>query len=127
MMSPDGIMRSLGPPPKRIVVDAIDLSPAQIEQTLDMQPWSQEIEDKFRGVDGRKVVDHEVLFNPPDEYRPPKWSKEEFEEKQRETVEANRKMMEGIEGKKEESVDVDAKYACGRSQADHDLSPKDNE
>ncbi|KAH9206189.1 hypothetical protein DL95DRAFT_469829 [Leptodontidium sp. 2 PMI_412] len=67
MMSPDGIMRSFGPPPKRIVVDAIGLSPAQIEQTMDMQPWHQETEDKFRGVDGRKVVDHEVLFNPPDE------------------------------------------------------------
>lgn len=56
-----------------------------------------------------------------------KWSKEEFEEKQRQTVEANRKMMEGIEGKKEEGVDVEAKYVCGRSQADHDLSPEDNE
>jgi hypothetical protein len=126
MLGEDGVMRSFGGPPERVVFDAVGLSPAQIKQRLDMRPWSQEIEDKFRGVDGRKVVDHSALFNPPDYLRPPRYTKEEFEAKKLEAAESNRKMREKIEKEREEGVDVGAKYACTRVQADYDLTPKEN-
>ncbi|PMD57883.1 uncharacterized protein K444DRAFT_631612 [Hyaloscypha bicolor E] len=123
-MGDDGVMRSFGGPPERVVFDAVGFSPAQIKAMLDLQPWSQEIEDLYRGVDGRKVVDHEALYNPPDSYRPPKWTAEEFAEKKKETAKRNKELMERIEKEREEGVDVDAKYACSREQADYDLSPK---
>ncbi|KAN0089046.1 hypothetical protein V8E51_019306 [Hyaloscypha variabilis] len=121
----DGVMRSYGGSPERIVLDAVGFSPANIKSMLDRQPWSQECEDTFRGVDGRKVVDHEALYNPPDSYRPPKYTAEEFEIAKKECEEYNRKLFERIEKERAEGVDVDAKYACNRKQADYDLSPKD--
>ncbi len=124
-MGDDGVMRSFGGPPERIVIDAVGFSPAQIKRMLDLHPWSQETEDLFRGVDGRKVVDHEALYNPPDSYRPPKYTAEEFEEAKKKTAEHNRKIREKIEKERAEGVDVDAKYACTKQQADYDLSPKE--
>ena len=126
MLGEDGVVRTFGGPPERVVFDAVGLSPAQIKQMLDMQPWSQEIQDTFRGVDGRKVVDHDALFNPPDYLRPPRFTKEEFEAKCRETEEYNRTMRENIEKEREEGVDVATKYACRRVQADYDLTPKES-
>jgi hypothetical protein len=42
--------------PTRIgVYDAQPLSPAMIKAYLDRKPWVQEVEDRFRGVDGRNV------------------------------------------------------------------------
>ena len=67
MLGDDGVMRSFTGPSTRDVLDAVPLSPAQIKQYLDMRPWTQEAEDRFRGVDGRKVVDHQALFHPPAE------------------------------------------------------------
>lgn len=122
----DGVLRTFGPPPERIVVDAVGLSPSQIKRMLDTQPgpWSQECEDTFRGVDGRKVVDNEALFNPPDQYRPPKWSAEEYAVVQRDIEEYNEKLREKIDKEREEGIDVAAKYACGRKRNDYDLSPR---
>jgi hypothetical protein len=122
-MGDDGVMRSFGGPPERIVIDAVGLSPAQIKHMLDLFPWSQEQEDLFRGVDGRKV-DYEALYNPPDSYRPPKWTAEELVVVRKEMEEKNKKLREQIEKERAEGVDVDAKYACTRKQADYDLSPK---
>jgi len=124
-MGDDGVMRSFSGPPERVVLDAVGFSPAQIKATLDLSPWSQEIEDLYRGVDGRKVVDHEALYNPPDSYRPPKWTAEEFEERKKETARKNQEIKERIERERQEGVDVDAKYACTRKQADYDLSSKE--
>jgi hypothetical protein len=123
-MGDDGVMRSFGGSPQRVVLDAAGFSPAQIKEMLDRHPWSRKIKDLYRGVDGRKVVDYEALYNPPDSYRPPKWTVEEFAEKKKETARLTREMMERIEKEREEGVDVDAKYACKRKRADYDLSPK---
>jgi hypothetical protein len=123
-MCVDGVMRSFGGPPERIVIDAVGLSPAQIKQRLDLFPWSQEKEDLFRGVDGRKVVDHEALYNPPDSYRPPKWTAEELVVVKKEIKEKNSKLREQMEKERAEGVDVDAKYFYTKKQADYDLSPK---
>ncbi|KAE9364952.1 hypothetical protein N431DRAFT_549339 [Stipitochalara longipes BDJ] len=123
-MGDDGVMRSFGGPPERVVLDAVGFSPAQIKEMLDIYPWSQETEDIYRGIDGRKVVDHEALYNPPDSFRPPKYTAEEFEIAKKECDEHNRKLKEKIEKEKAEGVDVEAKYACNRKQADYDLSPK---
>jgi hypothetical protein len=58
----DGVLRVLQwlptPPdqPTGIeVYDAKPMSPELIKAYLDRQPWSQEKEDRFRGVDGREV------------------------------------------------------------------------
>jgi DNA-binding transcriptional MerR regulator len=107
-----------------VVLDAVGFSPAQIKAMLDAQPWSQEIEDLYRGVDGRKVVDYVALYNLPDYYRPPRWTAEEFEEKKKEIARRNKELIERIEKEREGRVDVDVKYACSRKQADYDLSPK---
>ena len=37
------------------VYDAQPLSPRMIKTYLDRKPWSQAVEDRFRGVDGRNV------------------------------------------------------------------------
>ena len=37
------------------VYDAKPMSPELIKVYLDRRPWSQEVEDRFRGVDGRMV------------------------------------------------------------------------
>ncbi len=121
----DGVMRSFGGPPERVVLDAVGFSPTQIKQMLDTQPWPQEVEDLYRGVDGRKVFDHEALYNPPDSFRPPKWTAEEFAEKRKEVARYNKELMEKIEKEREEGVDVDAKYACKRKRADYDLSVRE--
>jgi len=123
-MDDDCVMRSFGGPPERVVLDAVGFSPAQIKAMLDMQPWSQEIEDLYRGVDGRKVVDHEALYNPPDSYRTRMWTAEEFAEKKKEMARRNKELMERMQKEREEGVDVDAKYGCSRKQADYDSIPK---
>jgi hypothetical protein len=37
------------------IYDAKPMSPEMIKAYLDMSPWRQEVEDRFRGVDGRAV------------------------------------------------------------------------
>jgi len=113
-MGDDGVMRSFGRPPERLVLDAVGLSPEQIKAMLDTQPWSQEIENLYRGVNGRKVVDYEALYNPPDSYRPPMWTADEFVEKMKEIARRNKELIERIEKEREGRVDVDEKYACSR-------------
>ena len=83
--------------PRRCLLRCRRLEPAQIKQILDTHPWSQEVEDKFRGVDGRKVVDHDALFDPPDHLRPPRHTKEEYERKRRQIEEHNNKLRDEIE------------------------------
>ena len=117
-MDDDGVMRSSGGPPERVVLDAVGFSPAQIKAMLDTQPWPREIEDLYRVVDGRKVVDHEALYNSPDSYRTRMWTAEEFAEQKKEMVRRNKELMERMQREREEGVDVDAKYACSRKQAD---------
>jgi len=120
----DGVIRSFDGSYERNVIDAAGFSPAQIKQFLDKQPWSQATEDKFRGVDGRKVVDHEALFNPPDSDRPPKLTEEGKATAQLEVDELNRKLMERIAQEEKDGVNIAEKYACGRVVSNYDLSPK---
>ncbi|KAK0114001.1 hypothetical protein ONS95_014244 [Cadophora gregata] len=126
MLGHDGVMRSFDGSYERNVVDAVAFSPAQIKNFLDRfpEPWSQETEDKFRGVDGRNVVGEEALFHPADDLRPPKYTEEDKVRLSKEVEEKNRQLREKIEKEKSEGVDVAAKYACGRVTNDYDLSPK---
>lgn len=62
MMCRDGVMRVIrylpGPPDQITqteIFDAKPMSPELIKSWLDRGPWSQEKEDRFRGVDGRMV------------------------------------------------------------------------
>jgi hypothetical protein len=47
--TPDDVPTRIG------VYDARPLSPEMIKAYLDRKPWVQEVEDRFRGVDGRDV------------------------------------------------------------------------
>jgi hypothetical protein len=58
----DGVYRVLHylpTPPDQVteieIYDAKPMSPEMIKAYLDMSPWRQEVEDRFRGVDGRTV------------------------------------------------------------------------
>jgi hypothetical protein len=62
MLGSDGVWRVLqwlpGPPdqPTGVAVyDAKPMPPELIKMYLDTRPWRQELEDRFRGVDGRTV------------------------------------------------------------------------
>lgn len=120
----DGVLRSFDGPYKHNVIDAIGLSPAQIKELLDAQEWSQETEDRYRGVDGRRVTDRKALFECPEDSKPREHTEESLKIAMEETKEKNRKLMEQIEKERSEGVDVDAKYACGRAVSDYDLSPR---
>lgn len=123
-MGYDGVLRSFDGSYDRNVHDAVGLSPSQIKQLLDRQPWSQEEEDRYRGVDGRKVVDHKALFEPPDEFRPPKRTEEESVKARLEVEEYNRRLMETIAQEERQGVNVAEKYACNRTVSDYNLNPK---
>lgn len=120
-------MRSFDGTYDRNVLNAIALSPAQIKSYLDSfpVPWSQEVEDMHRGVDGRDVIGEEALFHPAYDMRPPKYTEEDKVRVQREIDEMNRETMVEIEREEREGVDVARKYACGRVISDYDLSPKE--
>jgi len=121
----DGVLRSFSGPYKHDVIDAIGLSPRQIKELLDLKPWSQEIEDKFRGVDGRKVTDHEALFNPPEDSRKPDDMDETLAAKKKWAEAKNRELREQMEQDRLAGVNVAEKYVCTRSVSNHDLSPRD--
>lgn len=62
MLCADGVMRIVhylpSPPDQPTdyeIYDAKPMSPEMIKAYLDTRPWRQETEDRFRGVDGRKV------------------------------------------------------------------------
>ena len=118
----DGVLRSFDGPYERNVIDAAGLSPYQIKQLLDTRPWSQEQEDKFRGVDGRKVVDYNALFHPPDEFRARKHTKESLMKAREEIKEKNERLREEIKKKEQEGVNV----ACNRVVSNYDLSPRES-
>ena len=120
----DGVLRSFDGPYKHNVIDAVGLTPAQIKELLDARPWSQEIEDKFRGVDGRQVTDHKSLFEPPLDSRPREHTKESLEKAKEEAEKMNRKMREQMEKDEREGINVAEKYSCKRSVSNYDLSSK---
>lgn len=117
----DGVLRSFDGPYKHNVIDAIGLSPRQIKELLDIREWSQEIEDKFRGVDGRKVMD---LFECPEDSRPKEHTEESLKAAHAESEEKNRKLREQIAKEESEGVNVGEKYACTRAVSNYDLSPR---
>jgi hypothetical protein len=120
----DGVLRSFDGPYKHNVIDAIGLSPSQIKELLDARPWSQEIEDKFRGVDGRKVTDIQALLEPPLDSRPQEHTPESLAKAMEETAEKNRKLREQMEKDEREEVNAEEKYACWTALSDYNLSPK---
>ncbi|KAF7955707.1 hypothetical protein EAE96_004632 [Botrytis aclada] len=124
----DGILRSFSGPYKHDVIDGIGLSPRQIKELLDLKPWSQEKEDRFRGVDGRIVAtDRRRIFEPKGEDRKEDDTEESLERKRVWAEGKNRELRERMERERREGVDVEAKYACTRAVSDYDLSPRDTE
>jgi hypothetical protein len=71
------------------VIDAIRMSPSDIKTFLDRLPFDQAKEDKYRGVDGSGVSD-EDMFNPSEEIRPQRPSKEALENHQKVVEERER-------------------------------------
>ncbi len=111
----DGVLRSFDGPYKHNVIEAIGLSPIQIKELLDIQPWSKEIEDRFRGVDGRKVKDIQALFEPPLDSKLTKHTEESLAELKAEGTDG-----EGWAG----GVNITEKYACSRAVSNYDLSSR---
>jgi hypothetical protein len=116
----DGVLRSFDGPFKHTVIDAVGLSPQQIKELLDKQEWSQSVEDKFRGVDGR-MVSREQMFSPLPQDCFPDDTEESIAEKKMKIAELNRKLDEQIEKDRLAGVDVDSKYACARVRSDYNL------
>lgn len=118
----DGVLRSFDGPYERNVIDAVGLSPYQIKQLLDTRPWSQEQEDKFRGVNGRKIGDYNALFHPLDVFRLQKHTKERLIKLKAEIKEKNEKLMEEIKRQEQEGVS----FPCDRVVSDYDLGLKES-
>lgn len=128
----DGVLRSFDGPFTRNVIDAVALSPTQIKYYLDQSSWCQNVEDQYRGVDGRNVVGREALFNPPQDSIPPKYAnEEELEEADREIERLNQEVEERVQREEQGEVEVD-KCGCGRtivpggSGRKYDLSPRED-
>lgn len=113
-------VRSFSGPATRNVLDAVGLSPAQIKRYLDNsgEPWSQETEDKFRGVDGRKVIDQQALYHPPEKDRPKKMTEEEVGKRNEYVKEYNKKVVEEWERREREGIPQD------EMTSNYDLGPK---
>lgn len=124
-MGSDGVLRSFSGPYKHDVIDAIGLSPSQIKELLDLRPWSQEIEDKFRGVDGRQVTDYQALSNPPLDSCKPDDTNESIARSVEWAHKKNQELRELMEKDRREGVDIEEKYSCSRAVGNHDLSPRD--
>lgn len=77
-----------------------------------MRPWSQEIEDAYRGVDGRKVTDYNALFHPEEKYRMKKHTEESLKKLQAWVDMKNQEMQEQYKKDEEAGVDVAAKCEC---------------
>jgi hypothetical protein len=122
----DGVLRSFDGPYKYKVIDAVGLSPLQLKQLLDTEVWSQERENLFRGVDGRKVTDYQKLFvDIPDDAKPQEHTEESLKQAMEEAQEKNKVLWEQMEKDRRDGINVEEKYACGRAISDFNLSPKD--
>ena len=71
------------------VIDAVGLSPTQINEWLERRPFDQATEDKFRGIDGRDVS-KENMFHPPQELVPERPS-QDFVRKHHQAVEEQKR------------------------------------
>lgn len=115
-------MRSFSGPFTRNVIDVMPLSTSQIKDYLDRRPFSQEEEDRFRGVDGPKVVDHEALYNPPMEWRPPLYKSQEAFEVARQEVRRKNEVLRAERERAEKNGE--AVLSCMMKISDYDLCPR---
>jgi hypothetical protein len=97
--------------PSHEIIDAVRLTTAQIKEFLDRTPFKQDIEDKFRGVEGSGVSD-EDMFHPPEGI----WIKPPTED---ELKEHQRLLKEWKEKQKEEKRDPNP--VCGGQQSNYNL------
>jgi hypothetical protein len=91
------------------IIDALRLSPGQIKDWLDRGPFDQAKEDKFRGVDGRSVLDKDML-NPPEGIRLKRPTEEQLQELRRKMEEMNREGVKRV-------------GTCGMRQSNYNLDP----
>lgn len=111
----DGVLRSLTA--EREVIDAVRLPTRLIQAMLERQPFNQELEDKFRGVDGSNVSD-EQMWHPDRESLPPPLVRERRAEAEKALEEA-KKMMEE---RKQRGEDTRCRGPVVRSS--YNLDPK---
>lgn len=90
---------------------------------LDRHEWSQEIDDKYRGVDGTKVVDEKQLYEPNEESKPLNLTEEERKKLKEEMRAHNEKLMKQMKQDEEDGVDM-SKYSCTRVMSDYQSGPK---
>ncbi|KAI1495421.1 hypothetical protein F5X99DRAFT_403630 [Biscogniauxia marginata] len=90
------------------------MTPMQIKDYLDEWPWSQEAEERYRGVDGSKVP-REQWLNPPPGILPKKPSEEERAER--------RRIWEEQMKERERNGGSESGFCCrpGVKQSDHKI------
>ncbi|KAF8863992.1 hypothetical protein BDZ45DRAFT_669922 [Acephala macrosclerotiorum] len=120
VLGTDGVLRGFDD--NRTVIDAIRLSPSLIKEMLDRHEWSQEIEDKYCGVDGTKVVDENQLYEPNEESKPPNPT-EERKKLEGEMRVHNEKLMKQTKQDEKDGADM-SRYSCTRVRSDYQLYPK---
>ncbi|KAF1828858.1 hypothetical protein BDW02DRAFT_613931 [Decorospora gaudefroyi] len=128
MLGSDGVWRVLHwlpTPPDRPtgveVYDAKPMSPEMIKLYLDRLPWRQEVEDRFRGVDGR-LVPQEQWIHPPPGIIPPMGTKNERLEEMRKSREERMQLEQKVE--RGEISKKALGPACNGVQSDYDLRPR---
>jgi hypothetical protein len=101
----DGVLRSLTA--DRAVIDAIPLPPNLIKAFLDRNPFDQELEDLYRGVDGTTVPRDQWFHPDPSLLDEPLTEEERVEEERQMAIDKEliRKAKEGS-GKEERSACV---------------------
>ncbi|TVY83489.1 hypothetical protein LSUE1_G002707 [Lachnellula suecica] len=113
----DGILRLLTA--DRDVVVAIALSPRLLKAALDRMPFSQETEDKYRGVDGTKVP-KEQWFHP-DKIILPEPLSEKSKVESRKRLEENMQLIE----ERFKKIDDGTFEGCGVIvRSNYNLGPK---
>lgn len=124
-LGPDGVLRIIhwlptpdDKPTRMEVYDAVPLPPDMLKQFLDRKPWSQEVEDRYRGVDGT-TVPQEQWMNPPPGVLPEMGTRKERREKIRFENERI-----GEERLREERGETAETKVCGMVISDYNLSPR---
>jgi len=130
-MCKDGVLRRLhflptppDHPTKIAVYDAIPLSPEMLKMFLDRQmPWSQEVEYRFRGVDGTSVPQEQWLHPPPGVI-PSRGSKNDRDKERVVWEKRNEELKQKIERGEVSAEEAGPACGSGGVSSNFDLRPR---
>ncbi|KAH7078124.1 hypothetical protein BKA63DRAFT_532504 [Paraphoma chrysanthemicola] len=127
MLCTDGVWRIihyLPTPPDQPtdyeIYDAKPMSPEMIKAFLDTRPWSQETEDRFRGVDGRNVPLEQWLNPPPGIIHPMRSQNERDEDMRKYREERAQLELKIARGE----ISPEEPVSCTSIKSNYDLRPR---